>query len=276
MKKLLVAGIAAAAFCGAPALAADLPTKAPARAYVAPAPVFTWTGFYVGGNIGGHWGSDKISSSTDPLGWTPAGAAFIDSNSPATLNSDGVIGGVQAGYNWQAGSGVFGIETDANWLGGSSSRTWVSSGVATPAPGDFMHNTSQADFLFTLRPRLGVTMDRALLYVTGGYAYGTVKTSDTFSSFGGTTPASTSSTTGRSGWTVGGGLEYAYGNNWSAKIEYLYVDLGSFNSSIPSCAGCAVGSDITVNHKYTDNIVRVGLNYKFGDPWGKAPVVTKY
>ena len=106
-------------------------------------------------------------------------------------------------------------------------------------------------------------MDRALFYVTGGLAVTNVKFTDSFGSFGNTVVAAISSNTTRVGWTVGGGIEYAFTNNWSAKAEYLYADFGNFTQSIPSCIACAVGSDIPVTHKYTENIGRVGLNYKF-------------
>jgi len=106
-------------------------------------------------------------------------------------------------------------------------------------------------------------VDRALFYVTGGLAVTNVKFTDSFGSFGNTSVAAISSNTTRVGWTVGGGIEYAFTNNWSAKAEYLYADFGNFTQSIPSCIICGVGSDIAVTHKYTENIGRVGLNYKF-------------
>ena len=244
------------------ASAADMPMKAQPMAPVA-AP-YSWTGFYLGGNVGGTWGHDKITSTTDPVAWGTTGAASIDGASPTTLNPNGFIGGLQAGYNWQINQNwLLGIEADADWSGGSASRTLTYVGAAGVANNDFMANSTKSTFLATLRPRLGVTFDQSLLYVTGGLAIGTLQTTDSFGSFGGASVGTVNSSTTRTGWTVGGGFEYAFARNWSAKAEYLHVDLGNFNASIPSCAICAVGSDVTVNHKYTEEIARVGVNYLF-------------
>lgn len=265
MKKSMVAStVLAAVMAIGSAQAADLPPR-PAPTYKAPAavplPVFSWTGFYIGGNVGGHWGTDKITTTTQSGGgFTVAGAAAVDAASPTSLHPEGIIGGVQAGYNWQVNTYLLGLEADANWLSGKASRTLT--GIPVVAAGDFMTDSTEATFLATVRPRIGVVYDRALLYATGGLAIGTVKTSDLFAGFGGTVFKTTSNTTTRTGWTVGGGLEYAFANNWSAKLEYLFVDLGSFDTIIPSSALGAPDST-TVHHKYTDNIARVGLNYQF-------------
>jgi outer membrane immunogenic protein len=267
MKKLALVAVATTMTFSGAASAADMAVKA-----LPPAPIaviFSWTGFYIGGSLGGHWGSDRITTTTDTAGgFGVAGAAAIDAASPTTLRPQGFIGGGQIGYNWQASNFVFGLEADASWLDGSASR--VLTGIPVIAAGDFMTNSARAEFLATFRGRAGVAFDRALFYLTGGLAVGTVKTSGTFGHFGGTVVTSTFDSTSRAGWTVGAGLEYAFTNNWSAKVEYLYVDLGSFNTNIPSSAGGAPDSQ-TVHHKYTDNIARVGLNYRWG-----GPVVAKY
>ncbi len=266
MKKLVLVSAALAALVAAPAMAADLPVKAPV--YKAPVivPSYNWTGFYVGANIGGHWGSDSITTTGDQLGFPGPG---LDALSPTTLKPEGVIGGIQLGYNWQVDPRwMVGIEADANWLGGSDSRALVYPGPL-PAAGDVLTNSTKANFLGTIRGRLGLTFDRALFYATGGVAFGSIKTTDSMCIQGcpGTaaTFASADSTTNRTGWTLGGGLEYGFTPNWTAKLEYLYVDLGNFNTTIPSATGCIGGlvCDITIHHKYTDNVVRVGLNYKF-------------
>jgi outer membrane immunogenic protein len=261
MKKVAFGIATVAALIGTPALAADLGRPAYKAPPPLPAPVYSWTGWYVGGNVGGHWGTDKITTTTDTGGgFGPAGAAAIDAASPTSLHPDGVIGGVQAGYNWQVNSYLLGLEADADWLGGTASRTLT--GIPVIATGDFMTNSAEATFLATVRPRLGVIFDHALLYVTGGLAIGTVKTTGSFGHFGGTVVISSSNTTTRTGWTIGGGLEYALTQNWSAKVEYLYVDLGSFDTLLPSSPAGAPDST-TVHNKYTDNVARVGLNYQF-------------
>jgi outer membrane immunogenic protein len=271
MRQFFLGSIALVALIVSPVLAADLPAR---PVYKAPPVVVahSWTGWYVGANVGGHWGRDSFTVSADPIGWfVPAGNAFINSFFPTTLKPQGIIGGMQTGYNWQINSVLLGFEADANWLGGSTSRVLVNTVTGLIAMGDFMANSTNATFLSTVRARLGVTFDRALFYVTGGLAIGTIKTTDSFGFVSGTIVAATNNTTTRAGGTVGGGFEYAFTDNWSAKVEYLYVNLGSFDTSIPSCLGCNPGSDITVHRKYFDNIARVGLNYKFG-----GPVVAKY
>jgi outer membrane immunogenic protein len=174
------------------------------------------------------------------------------------------IGGVQAGYNWQVNTFLYGLEADADWLSGTASRTLT--GFPVIATGDFMTNSVRAEFLGTVRGRLGAVFNQALLFVTGGLAIGTVKTSGSFGHFGGSEIETASETTTRAGWTIGGGLEYAF------------APLGNFDLTLPSSPDGAPDST-TVHNRYTDNIVRVGLNYRFwGEPWGgksPPPVVTK-
>lgn len=243
------------------ASAADMPAKR--LIHRAPVPIFSWTGFYVGVNAGGHWGRDKVTTTTSVVNFSGAAAANIDAATPGTNSPSGFIGGLQAGYNWQVSNIVLGLEGDVNFLTGNSSRSFLFPGPA-PAAGDLFTTKAKSNFLATVRGRLGVTFDRALLYATGGLAIGTIKTTDSITVTAGTVLETTSNSTSRAGWTVGGGLEYAFTNNWSAKIEYLYVDLGRFDTSIPCVVACAVSEpDIIVHHKWTDNIARAGLNYRF-------------
>jgi outer membrane immunogenic protein len=280
MKKLLLGAAGLVALSSANALAADLPLRAPAPVVAA----FSWTGLYVGGNVGGHWGSDSISTTANPVGFPPPN---IDALTPTTLKPQGVTGGFQMGYNWQINNFVFGLEGDANWLGGTASRHLVFP-AANLAPGSPMDNSTSGRFLGTFRPRAGITFDRLFLYATGGVALGSVKTTDSFcndgcASFGGisSTPVSASGSATKVGWTAGAGAEWAITDTWSIKAEYLYADLGSFDASIPGAqsqnpnnASCGFGGpgntfgigncSIVVHHKYTDNIARVGINYHFG------------
>jgi outer membrane immunogenic protein len=259
MKKLLVLCVSLFAVMGGSVQAADLPIGAPAY----PAPVFlpfSWNGFYLGLNVGGQWANDRISTTTDSGGgFRAAGAAAVDSASPGTLSTTGLTGGFQAGYNWQFGSAVIGIESDANFVTGTSNRTV--NNIPVVAAGDFFTNTSkQPLFLLTLRPRLGWALDHALVYVTGGYAFGTYQVIDSFGYFGGTTISQVDFNARRSGWTAGAGLEYAFARGVSAKVEYLYVDLGSFNNTIVG-PQTAAPANIVVHHKYSDNIIRAGVNF---------------
>jgi len=270
MRHLHLAGAAVIALAAVPAFAADIPMRAPVVAPVV-APVYNWTGFYIGGNVGYHWDRDRTTTAANPIGWTVAGAAAIDGITGGTTHPRGFIGGGQIGYNWQTSSNfLWGFEADANALGGTSSRLVTPFAVINPA--DVFTTSAETRFLATVRGRLGVTFDRALLYVTGGLAVANTEFTDSFGSFGNTVIASISSSSTRAGWTVGGGFEYGFADNWSAKIEYLYVDLGTIDTRIPSCTACAVGSDIGVSHKYTENIARFGLNYRFGG----GPVIARY
>jgi outer membrane immunogenic protein len=266
MRKLLPGSVALIALgLTIPAIAADLEVEAPT--YKAARPVmrvYDWTGFYIGGNIGGHWGGDKIAtlSDVDFEGGGPATSDAIDAFSPITLNPRGFIGGVQAGYNLEGSGGVWGIEVDANWLGGSATRSLTNIPVINPL--DVLTNTTQATFVSTLRMRWGTTVwsDRSLFFLTAGFAFATLKTTDTIGHNGNTLTTSTSSSTTEPGWTAGGGFEYAFTNNISAKVEYLFVEVKRVSTAIPPTGAFADG--ITVTHDYFDNIARVGLNFKFG------------
>jgi outer membrane immunogenic protein len=267
MRKLLPGSVALIALgLGAPAMAADLDLGGPT--YKAARPVvraYDWTGFYVGGNVGGHWGSDKITTSTDPdfEGFGTPAAFAIDATSQVTLHASGFIGGVQAGYNLEGSGGVWGLEVDANWLGGSASRSLTNIPVINPL--DVMTNTTQATFLSTLRMRWGTTAlsDRSLLFVTAGFAFATLKTTDTMGHFGNTIVTSVSNTQTEPGLSAGGGFEYAFTDNFSAKVEYLFINIKSVGPTIPVTAPGAVDA-IAVSHAFTDHIGRFGVNFKFG------------
>lgn len=218
MKKLLLAGVAVIALGTASASAADIqrrqmPAKAPA--YVPP-PVYNWTGFYIGINGGGGWGRSDFS--------VPFASGSFDT-------SGAVVGGT-VGYNWQVNQFVFGLEGDIDW---SNRRGSGVCGVVTVCE-------VRNDWLGTARGRLGYAFDRFMPYVTGGLAVGDIKTS--VAGFGDTRDT-------KLGWTVGGGIEAAISGPLTAKIEYLYIDLGHSDSIFGSEA------------KFNTNIVRAGLNYRF-------------
>jgi outer membrane immunogenic protein len=221
MKKILIgallAGVATSAF------AADLPTrKAPPPPYVPP-PIFTWTGAYVGvvGSYG--WGS------------------MHGPNSGIFEDPDGGFGGITGGYNYQIGQFVMGLEGDLTWGDVSGRQTLDNFGSYTK---------DRVSDLDTIRGRAGIAFDRALIFVTGGYAGGDVRTSY----FNALSGAYFSHDSFQSGYAVGGGLEYAFTNNLSAKAEYLFTSLGETSYYAPQYVAKA-GMDI--------NQVRVGLNYRF-------------
>jgi outer membrane immunogenic protein len=249
MKKLLVAGIAAAAFCGAPAIAADMPVKAPPAA-----PMFNWTGWYVGGHAGYGWGRDNVLVSPEPqpaFGLVP----FTTHNDPK-----GFIGGGQIGVNRQLGALVFGVEADF-------SGTDITGNVIDPTPvllggpGSFQQVHEKMNWFGTLRGRVGFApSDNLLIYATGGLAVGH-HTYSSLTFFPGTQYTGVGNAT-NSGWTIGGGAEWALPGNWSAKLEYLHYDLADHTiTALPS----PIGGIFHVDNKFdnTGNIARVGLNYKF-------------
>jgi outer membrane immunogenic protein len=264
--KIISAAIAISTIVGiGAASAADLPartyTKAPAMVVD---PAYNWTGFYIGLNAGGAWGRSAIDADSGPgFGFE---VPFVNAAGTRTLKPSGFVGGGQAGYNWQTGNFVFGIEGDVQYqsLRASSSVTPVVPGI-----GGIMDQSVRSDFLATLRPRVGVTTGPALFYVTGGLAVGTVRNFDALTGVPAVQEAALDTIT-HAGWTAGGGVEWGFAPNWSAKFEYLYVDLGRTSHTTPDFPG-ALLTGIIFNARYTEQLARVGINYRFG-----GPVVARY
>ena len=228
MKRVVVASIGALAVVTVmgTANAADIarrqamPTKGP----VYMAPVYNWTGFYIGINGGAGWGNSE---------WSNFGGA-----TNAKL-SGGLVGGT-IGYNYQVGQAVFGVEGDIDW---SNIKGTTSSGICTGGVCE-----TRNSWLSTARGRLGYAYDRWMPFVTGGAAFGDIRA----------TPIGLGSqTTNKTGWTVGGGLEAALSGPWTVKVEYLYVDLGKGDCGGAACNGIPTEVD------FKANIVRAGLNYRF-------------
>jgi outer membrane immunogenic protein len=220
-------------------LAADLPPAAAPRepvAYKAPPPVFSWTGFYLGINGGYGFGQ---SSWSNPL-FAPTG----------NFNTSGFLIGGTLGANYQMGSFVIGLEGDGDW-NDANGTTSIGGGA-----GCVTGCTTQSDWLATIRGRAGYAFDRVLVYGTGGAAFGEVQ-----GAFGALPFASGTQT----GWTAGAGVEWAFLPNWTAKVEYLFVDLGNFSCPPTSCGfGPAGGPSANTSVSFNENIVRAGINYKFG------------
>jgi outer membrane immunogenic protein len=236
MKNFLLGTVALIALgATVPALAADMAarpyTKAAPAAY---APIYNWTGFYIGGHVGGAFGgSDNILA-----------PGFTGTNS-----NDGVfMGGVQVGYDHQfAPNWVLGLEANYSFLD-TNDNPFVNRGLGS------------------VTGRLGYTWGPALLYVKGGYAWADSRLTNgfgggTFSNDGG----------GRDGYTVGGGLEYLFTQNWSGKVEYQYYDFGTRNALFTSAAGVVTA----VGFRNDEHTVKAGINYRF-NLGGGAPVVAKY
>lgn len=209
MKKFLLSGVALAVLVATPAFAADMATRGPVYKAPAAAPLFNWTGFYIGGHAGYGWGDASGAASSDTSGW---------------------FGGGQLGVNYQfAPNWVWGVEAD---ISGAD----ISDSVAGAA--------FKTDMLGTARLRLGYTVDRFMVYGTGGLAWAHSKD----------TVLGISDKNTNVGWALGAGIEYAFAPNWTAKLEYIHADYGNdnYNTTIPS-------SRIDLS---TDT-VKLGVNYLF-------------
>jgi outer membrane immunogenic protein len=284
MRRLSVALIAAVSTIALTqvALAADLPVKAPRYAPLPPPP-YNWTGFYVGGNVGYSWGNAGSDINADPV-------TVIDGLSlipiPGFVGSDsvkpkGIIGGGQIGYNWQfSPNWVAGLEADWQASGEKASHSFTDpfsfifnagGGFFIPVTGAaVMDYEAKISWFGTLRGRIGYAWDRVMLYATGGLAYGEIKLAGTNTVSGtvGGAPFLAVTAIGHSkvnaGWTVGAGIEGALVDHWTWKAEYLYMDLGSLDDpDIDLAAISTSGGRVTTHTNFTDNIVRVGLNYRF-------------
>jgi outer membrane immunogenic protein len=246
MSRFHCAALAAVAVIGfaSVASAADTPTKAPVI-QAAPAAIYNWTGWYVGGNAGGAWGHSNVNTTVDcPANGYFCQTAAFQNNGPqvaglgsGSLTSSGFTGGVQGGYNWQTGALVVGFESDFDAFRLSASRSAgaiYSTGAGTNT---FLVGSSiDTDWLFTARGRLGWSVSNILIYATGGLALTDLKVSNSYSdsivtagAAGATENASQSQV--KAGWALGVGVEWALSRNWSIKGDYsaVFLDAGVFN-----------------------------------------------
>ena len=281
MKKILFSGICAFALTAVtqPGLAADMPVKAP-RPVVE---VWSWNGFYIGGNVGYSWGRSR----TDVEYFNPVTGAIIvppaGSITSATFNLNGWLAGGQIGFNRQHNNWVWGLEADLQWTGQRGGEDFLCAttpfigGVCTPGttsiPIGFLGTTlslnQKLEWFGTVRGRIGPLIRPTLLaYVTGGAAFGSLKSTAVLTT---ATPAlalASISSTDRDtniGWTIGAGIESRLSDNWTGKIEYLYMDFGTFRGSVafPGPIPPTIGARF--ESRVTDHILRVGVNYKFGE-----------
>ena len=269
MKKFfaLATAIAAVAWFNS-ANAADLPTKAPMPMV---APVYNWSGFYMGFNAGAAFGRAHAQTGTvfSPTGYFAAtSVTAIGPVGDQTMHDTGFTGGIQAGYNWQMNSMVLGLEADFDYMGFRGSTT---NGAVYPccAPTAFTINQSvKTDWLFTFRPRLGWAVNNWLIYVTGGLAVAQVKGDFLFTDTFATANESASINKTRAGWALGGGVEWGVAGPWSFKAEYLHVDFGSESTTSTNLTAFTPPiafptNTFTHSVRFSDDIVRVGVNYRF-------------
>ncbi|MFZ3328878.1 MAG: outer membrane beta-barrel protein [Methylocella sp.] len=274
-RKFLLASVGAIALTGSAAFAADLPSRAPPPVYLPPPPIFTWTGFFIGGQVGGAWGTGGSSFTA----FDAVTGRFVDASFGGG-NPSGVIGGGHLGFdyqiptwNWFSSSGVvIGVEGSVD--GSSLSKT-----TTVTLPGIFLTSgtataNASADVQGSIRGRLGIAWDRVLVYATGGVAFGGINSNIEVSGvdaagvpfFG-----QRNRSNDRTGFTVGGGIEYALTPNWSVGAEYRYTDFGTINRS----ASLADGSFISLSRTLRENQVQARFTYKF-DWYTPPPIVAKY
>jgi outer membrane immunogenic protein len=228
MKRIVLAGaLVFATF--APALAADLPPPAPVP-YVPVVRAFSWTGFYLGLNGGYGFGQSSWNTALGTVGG---------------FKTDGGLAGGTAGFNYQWGQFVVGIEGDGDWQNIRGTQTTAGPCVTV---GVGSCNTA-SNWISTIRGRAGFAVNRALIYATGGAAFTDVKAWTAASPFGGGSEP---------GWTGGGGVEFAMTDSWTVKLEYLYA---KFQSATCPASSCSAAAPATVS--LNENIVRVGVNYLF-------------
>jgi outer membrane immunogenic protein len=260
MKKIVLATVLAA-LGSASALAADLGPRAYTKAPMMTAPVSSWQGFYIGGNVGYGWGDGKTDFS-----FLPSPDDFTVANTSLNSNPQGVIGGAQIGYNWQSGVVVAGFETDIQGSGikGNAAKGALLFPSLAPVPNSLLTTNEKLSWFGTARGRLGITVTPAfLLYATGGFAYGQVENSANtqFNNGADNFVANVSKT--RVGWTAGAGGEWMFAPGWSAKFEYLYMDLGKSSAVADDAPVPDPPFQVGYRWRTQENIVRAGVNYHF-------------
>jgi outer membrane immunogenic protein len=265
MKKIALTTVALLGLTGL-SFAADLPMNAPPP-MVVPVAVYNWSGFYIGGHIGWGWsniGSTELDPGTNAF---PTGTVFNGHH------LSGVLGGVQAGVNWQASNNfVLGFEGEYSWADLNGMASTIS--IAPRFVGFTSTSTDKTKDIALATGRLGYAANNWLFYVKGGGAWTQGNSSGTGFLANGTTFDTFTSSTNRSGWVVGGGVEWGFAPNWSAKIEYDYIDLGSTTVAIHSVTNATnVATTSFVRSSDTINVVKAGVNYRFN--WG-GPVVAHY
>jgi outer membrane immunogenic protein len=274
-KLILSAAVAIFGFASV-VYAADLPVKA--LPYNAAAPVSSWTGFYVGGNVGYSWGKGDAGFNQ------PSSPSGLPVSISGSQNLDGIIGGGQIGYNWQVDkSWVFGLEADFQGSGEKGSNSFSVPYASGFGPQSLNGAFSSNILSFgTVRGRAALLVSPSmLLYVTGGLAYGKISTSgfvtNTLVQFANSCACGFFSFDGSAnkvGWTLGAGVEGAIPNtgNWTWKVEYLYIDFGTVSGNGVQSGFLGAPFPYSWSTKVTDNIARAGVNYHFGG----GPVVARY
>ena len=229
-----------------PAYGADLPTYSKAPVYAAP--VYDWSGFYVGVFGGGGYGNHNVNDAFGNTG---------NANFTANYTSTGGVAGGEVGYNWQSGSYLVGIEGDVYWSGIKGNDANQIAAGAFPIAAVDQDNLRWGG---TVRARVGYTIDRWMFFFTGGYAFGDILHTNTAAGF----PID-QFTVHANGLTGGGGIAYAITNNIIGKFEYRYTNFNGYNHPLPA------NGVLPYTTETTYSVVTLGLDFKFG-----GPVVAKY
>ncbi len=278
-KSIVSAVVAVSAIIGVDAVsAADMAVKA---GPVVVNSSYNWTGFYAGLNVGFGWRDDPgyTTNLTNCVVGGACGAGGLVFGNPlnqalgsalgtgSTSSGAGFAGGVQAGYNWQSSGFLIGLEADVDYFqrGTSLAKT----GIVTTGDILTVTNQSNSNWIATIRPRVGLVWDRLLVYATGGAAFTRLEYRESMVTTLGASSGAFSVSQTKTGWTVGAGAEYALADRWSVRAEYLYAQFnglagtGGLVSTVPAgFSNVFTGRTGTFN----DNILRVGLNYRFGGP----------
>ena len=270
-QKFFMAAAAGVVALTGSAFAADLGTPPPPPVYLPPpVPVFTWTGVYIGVQIGGAWGSGQLGNFN---GFDPFTGTFLNTSLGGTPS--GVIGGGHVGYQIQLNQWVLGIEGSVD---GTSLTKNVQVGFPAFLGGSTLTTQTSADVQGSIRGKLGIAWDRFMIYGTGGVAFGGFNTNFQLAALNGTvvTPffASNSFSTTRVGWTAGGGAQYAVTPNWWVFAEYRFSDFGTVrNGAFPNLP---TGVFFNGSRRLQENQVQAGISYKFDLTPPPAPIVAKY
>ena len=256
VKKVLLASAALALFAS-PGFAADLPVKAPPP----PPPVYDWTGLYVGGNIG--WGWSRVDDTELPPGTTafPTGTVF------PTGHANGFLGGAQVGFNYQTPYHVVvGVEGDFDWTNIRGTETTISTVTTAPFVGFASTSTGKLKDFGLLTGRVGWAAANWLFYAKGGVALGQSSSTGVGVLANGTLFDTFSSSTDRTGWTIGAGVEWGFAPGWSAKIEYNHIDFGSTNLGVVRVETSGIVATAFESSTERVDVVKGGINYRFN--WG--------
>jgi outer membrane immunogenic protein len=270
MKRLAMIAVGLGAVTSSPVMAADMPVKAPAYTPPVVAP-FSWTGFYIGGSLGGRW--TDITWATTAIGDNQAPPD--PTTSPASFDSSSFRGGGYLGYNWQfAPLWVVGIEGDVAWANNSKTRggipgTFGPTGLGVgPAAAGLDSSEVKLGWDASLRGRIGFLITPTwLLYATGGAVWQHVDINASCSGLGGQGNASWCALPGttqnvssvKTGWTIGGGIEAAFWGNWLARVAYRYADFGDINHTFFA----NTTDQVVMNASLKTHTALVGLAYKF-------------